>query len=180
MQAQATPEHRRMIPVDGHPGVFKRGNRYVVTWRYRGKLRKSYHRTLTEARRAKGKRASGETEPAARQRFDRYAREWVRTYQGRTRRGISDTTRASYTDAIERFAIPHFGTARLGEITPRTCATSSTRLPSAGSKAARSAATWLRCARCSPRPTTTATCGSTPPLGCAWWCAGSGSTSPTR
>jgi integrase len=106
-----------MIPVDGHPGIYKRGSRYVVTWRYRGKLKKSYHRTLTEARRAKGKRASGDTEPASRQRFDAYAQEWLRTFQGRTSRGLSDSTRASYRDATERFAIPYFGTARLGDIT---------------------------------------------------------------
>lgn len=105
-----------MIPVEGHPGIYRRGTRYVVTWRYRGKLHKSYHRTLTEARREKGKRASGDAEPVARQRFDTYARQWARTYAGRTRRGISDPTRASYTDAIERFAIPHFGSARLGDI----------------------------------------------------------------
>ncbi len=106
-----------MIPVEGHPGIYKRGSRYVVTWKHRGKPRKSFHRTLTEARRAKAKRATGETEPASRRRFDAYARDWVRTYQGRTSRGLSDTTRASYADAIERFAIPHFGTARLGDIT---------------------------------------------------------------
>jgi integrase len=117
MHAEPTPEHRRMIPVEGHPGIFKRGNRYVVTWKHRGKPRKSFHRTLSEARRAKAKRASGDTEPAARQRFDAYARAWVKTYQGRTRCGISETTRASYKDALERFAIPHFGTARLGDIT---------------------------------------------------------------
>jgi integrase len=113
-----TPEHRRVIPVKGHPGIYKRGNRYVVTWKHRGKSRKSLHRTLTEARRAKGMRARGETAPTSRRRFDAYAREWVRAYQGRSGRGISETTRASYADALERRAIPHFGTARLGDITP--------------------------------------------------------------
>jgi integrase len=107
-----------MIPVEGHPGIFKRGNRYVVTWRHRGKLRKTYHRTLTEAKRAKGRRSSGATEPMSRKRFDAYARDWVRTYQGRSGRGVGDATRASYRDALERFAIPHFGSARLGDITP--------------------------------------------------------------
>jgi integrase len=107
-----------LIPVKGHPGIYKRGNRYVVAWKHRGKKRKSYHRTLTEATREKGRRASGATEPASRQRFDAYARDWVRTYQGRTGRGVSEATRASYRDALERFAIPFFGTARLGEIDP--------------------------------------------------------------
>lgn len=106
-----------MIPVEKHPGIYRKGSRYVVTWRYRGKLKKSSHRTLTEARREKAKRAAGDREPAARQRFDAYARAWVDSYQGRTRRGIGDSTRASYRDAIERVAIPYFGTERLGEIT---------------------------------------------------------------
>lgn len=117
MHAEPTPEHRRMIPVDGHPGIYRRGSRYVVTRKHRGKPRKSFHRTLSEVRRAKAKRAAGDTEPASRQRFDAYARTWLASYQGRTRRGISDATRASYKGALERFAIPHFGTARLGEIT---------------------------------------------------------------
>ena len=117
MHTQPTPDDRKMIPVEGHPGVYKRGNRYVVKWKHRGRQHKSYHRTLSEARRAKAKRASGETEPVARQRFDTYARAWVESYRGRTRRGLGDSTRASYRDAIERVAIPYFGSARLGEIT---------------------------------------------------------------
>jgi integrase len=107
-----------MIPVEGHPGIYRKGSRYVVTWRHRGKLRKSSHRTLTEARRAKATRASGETEPASRQRFDAYAREWLRTYQGRTARGVADVTREGYREALERYAIPHFRSTRLGDITP--------------------------------------------------------------
>jgi integrase len=107
-----------LIPVKGHPGIYRRGDRYVVTWKHRGKKRKSFHRTLSAARREKGRRASGATEPVSRQRFDAYAREWARTYQGRSRRGVSAGTRDSYRYALERFAIPFFGTARLGEITP--------------------------------------------------------------
>jgi integrase/recombinase XerC len=105
-----------MIPVEDHPGIYKRGNRYVVKWKHRGRQHKSYHRTLSEARRAKAKRASGDTEPVVRQRFDVYARAWVESYQGRTRRGIGDSTRASYRDAIERVAIPYFRGTRLGDI----------------------------------------------------------------
>jgi integrase len=116
--AQPTPEKRRLIPVEGHPGIYKRGDRYVVKWKHRGKPRKSYHRTLTEARREKGRRASGATEPISRQRFDAYAREWLRTYQGRSGRGVSDKTREGYREALDRYAIPFFGTARLGEIDP--------------------------------------------------------------
>ncbi len=119
MQTQPTPDDRKMTPVEGHPGIYRKGSRYVVTWKHRGKSRKSSHRTLSEAVRAKGRRASGHTEPVARQRFDDYARAWVESYGGRTRRGIGDSTRASYRDAIERVAIPFFRGARLGDITAR-------------------------------------------------------------
>lgn len=38
------------------PGIYKRGGRYVVVWWHRGKQHKSFHRTLAEAREAKGER----------------------------------------------------------------------------------------------------------------------------
>ena len=119
MQTQTTPGDRRMTPIPGHPGIYKRGTRYVVTWKHRGKSRKSSHRTLSEARRAQGRRGAGDTEPVNRRRFDAYAREWVEHYQGRTSRGISKATRDSYRDALERVAIPFFRGTRVGEITAR-------------------------------------------------------------
>ncbi len=42
--------------------------------------------------------------------------EWLDTYRGRTARGLSETTRAGYRDAIERHAVPFFDRKRLGEI----------------------------------------------------------------
>jgi integrase len=105
------------VAVEGHPGIYKRGNSYVVTWRHNGKLRKAAYRTLTEAKRAKAKRVSGDTTPPARQRFDAYARAWVKTYKGRTGRGVGSSTRDSYRDSIERVLIPHFGSAKLEAIT---------------------------------------------------------------
>ena len=42
----------------------------------------------------------------------------ARRYAGRTAKGLSDGTRASYRDAIERLAIPFFGTTRLEHIDP--------------------------------------------------------------
>ena len=40
--------------------------------------------------------------------------------QGRTAKGLSEPTRASYRDAIERLAVPFFGTTRLEHIDPPT------------------------------------------------------------
>jgi integrase len=117
VQTQRTPDHRKLIAIEGHPGIFRRGGSCVVTWRHNGKLKKSSHRTLTEAKRAKAKRVAGDTTPPARQRFDTYARAWVKTYTGRTGRGVRSSTRASYTDAIARILIPHFGNARMEAIT---------------------------------------------------------------
>ena len=47
-----------------------------------------------------------------------YAVEWCDTYQGRTRRGLREGTRAEYRRTIERDVVP-FGTMRLADITAR-------------------------------------------------------------
>jgi integrase len=117
MSTSHSTDHRRMTRVEGHPGIYRKGSRYVVVWKHNGCQHKSSHRTLSEARRAKATRATGDTRPDPRERFDAYARAWLDSTQGRTRRGLSPSTRASYRDAIERMAIPHFGSARLGDIT---------------------------------------------------------------
>ena len=62
--------------------------------------------------------AAGDTQPTSREPFRRYARTWLDSYSGRTARGLSPRTRESYRDAIERFAIPYFGTAPLDRIDP--------------------------------------------------------------
>ena len=43
------------------PGVYKRGDRYVVVWRHRGKQHKAFYATYAEAREAKGRRMGGTT-----------------------------------------------------------------------------------------------------------------------
>jgi hypothetical protein len=49
-----------------HRGIYRRGGRYVVVWRHRGKQHKSFHRTLEEAREAKGLRDAGKRRPTSR------------------------------------------------------------------------------------------------------------------
>jgi integrase len=110
-------DHRRMIAVEGHPGIFKRGNRYVDTWKHRGQAKRRSYRTLTQAVRGRAQRIASEGEPVGHRRFDAYAREWLDTYTGRTSRGVRKSTMDSYRYAIESKAIPHFGTAKLGDIT---------------------------------------------------------------
>lgn len=118
MGTHATPEGRRMIPVDGHPGVWKRGNRYVVKYTHRGKVRKKYLRTLTEVKKFKATIAAGEAHPTSAQTFKSYAAEWLATYKGRSAKGITDETRESYTHALTAHATPFFGTTRLDRIDP--------------------------------------------------------------
>jgi hypothetical protein len=98
------------------PGIYKRGGRYVVVWWHRGKQHKSFHRTLAEAREAKGERQSGNRRPATKQPFPEYARAWLDGYQGRTSRGFDDGTRESYRQAVEQHAIPFFDGFRLCDI----------------------------------------------------------------
>lgn len=102
------------------PGVYKRGDRYVVVWRHRGKQHKSFHRTYSEAREAKAQRASGGSgAPQSRRSFDEYARDWVKHCQGRTSRGLDADTRREYAAVVERHLIPHFGATPIRDIERR-------------------------------------------------------------
>lgn len=102
-----------------YPGIYKRGSRYVITWRDRGVQRKESFRTLAEAREAKGRRQNpGERRAYSNQRFAEYAEAWLESYNGRTVRGIEESTRDTYRKSIERFAIPYFGRWYIKEIEP--------------------------------------------------------------
>ncbi|MCW2926015.1 MAG: Site-specific recombinase XerD [Thermoleophilia bacterium] len=106
------------------PGVYRRGNRYVVVLRDRtGRQFKRSAGTLAEARVLKSTLsadlARGELQVTERMTFERYAREWVETYAGRTSRGIRPQTLADYRRAIERRAIPYFGRMQLADISAR-------------------------------------------------------------
>ena len=104
----------------GTPGIYKRGNRYVVVWTDRGKQHKEFFRTMAEAREAKGRRAMGMTQAASNERFDDYAVKWLETYRGRKpSRGITPFTRKGYKRAIEVHAIPFFGRQRMKDIRPK-------------------------------------------------------------
>lgn len=100
------------------PGVFKRGGRYVVTWRHRGEPKKEFFGTYTEAREAKNRRASGDRRPVSKVRFGAYFDGWIESYAGRTARGFSETTRPEYRRSIVDHALPLWESWRLGEIEP--------------------------------------------------------------
>ncbi len=100
------------------PGIYKRGSRYVVVWRHRGKQHKSFHRTYEEAREAKGRRQAGDSRPASRVRFSDYFDEWIESYAGRTARGLADRSRDLYRRAINDHALRRWDGWRLSEIEP--------------------------------------------------------------
>ncbi len=105
------------------PGIFKRGNRYVFSYRVDGKQRWESFRTLDQARRAKSARTTdierGEFATPSRVTLHEYALAWVVRYQGRGRRGFRENTRDEYRRLLEQYALVHFSERlRLTEITP--------------------------------------------------------------
>lgn len=101
-----------------HPGIYRRGGRYVVVWQHRGRQYKSFHGTIAEALDAQGRRRGPDRTPVTRAGFEDYALEWLETYRGRTSRGLSDRTRASYRQALTARAVPHFRGYRLADVRP--------------------------------------------------------------
>lgn len=110
------------------PGIFRRhkmgcgGGRcdcaYVVMWRHRGRQHKETFRTLAEAREAQGKRRAGDSRPSSRITVEAYFTDWIETYEGRTARGFSETSRSLYRRAINDHALPTWRTWKLGEVEP--------------------------------------------------------------
>jgi integrase len=111
-------DSRRAEAVPNHPGIYRKGSRYQVRYRHNGRQVARSFRTLTEAKRFKGSVNAGEAQPTSREPFRAYALRWLDAYSGRTVKGLSATTRASYRDAITRLAIPFFGTVQLDRIDP--------------------------------------------------------------
>jgi integrase len=106
------------------PGVYNRGSRYVVTFTDpSGVRRKRSAATLAEARLLKSSLtadvARGEYREQSRVRYDEYAAEWVRTFQGRTARGIRPLTLRDYARDLETHVIPRLGRLRVTEVTHR-------------------------------------------------------------
>jgi integrase len=105
------------------PGIFKRGGRYVFSYRVNGRQRWDSCRTLDEARRAKAARTTdigrGEFDQRSRITLREYALDWIDRYQGRGRRGFRDSTRDDYKRILKQYVFKYFPErTRLTEITP--------------------------------------------------------------
>lgn len=116
----------RMEKVAKHPGIYRRGSRYVVVWRDgAGRQKKASARTLEDARKLKRARETdrdrGEHDVLSRTRFREYAEAWVERYQGTGRRGFRESTREDYRRLLRDFAFPFFDDRRgrrLTEVSP--------------------------------------------------------------
>lgn len=132
---QNEPNSRALEPTKT-PGIYRRGNRYVVRYRDgRGKQRKAFATTLAEARDLKASLTTdvkrGEYRALSRITFAEYVPTWVATYAGRTSHGLRETTRRDYARQLgldpdtnnplepARGALAFFGRMRLTEIEPR-------------------------------------------------------------
>lgn len=106
------------------PGVYRRGDRYVVLYRdpY-GRQRSRAASTLAEARLLKSALAAdvarGEYRALSGVTFAEYFPEWIASYAGRTSRGFREQTRQEYKRDLERHALPFFGPMKLSEVEPR-------------------------------------------------------------
>ena len=105
------------------PGIFKRGGRYVFSYRVDGKQRWESCRTLEEARRAKAARQTdigrGEFEERSRVTVHEYLRDWIERYQGTGRRGFREETRNEYRGLLDKYALRYFSARlRLTDLTP--------------------------------------------------------------
>jgi len=124
MQDPSSSPPTRTLKRTGTPGVYRRGNSYVVVFRDRsGKQRKRAARTLAEARKLKASLttdvARGEYRTVSNVTFADYWQQWIDSYSGRTARGFRENTRAEYRRDLEREAAPYFGRMRLAEIEPQ-------------------------------------------------------------
>jgi integrase len=105
------------------PGIFKRGDRYVFSYRVEGAQRWESARTLDEARRARAARTTdvqrGEHTERSRMTLHAYAREWIERYLGKGRGGFREGTRDEYRRQLDQYVFRHFPDgAKLTEITP--------------------------------------------------------------
>ncbi len=102
-----------------HPGIYKRGSRYIVTWRHRGVQHKESCENMATALEVQGERRKPESRAVtSRQWFEDYATAWLDSFTGRTARGIASTSLSDYKRSMETYAIPFFRRYKLGEIEP--------------------------------------------------------------
>lgn len=106
------------VRVEGAPGIYRRGSRYVVTYRdATGAQRRVAARTLREARRLKAERTAtataGAPEPDRRVVFGEYAPEVLRFRSRELRPHVA----AEYERVTKAWLLPRFGKRKLVSLT---------------------------------------------------------------
>jgi integrase len=122
----------KRVPVARHPGIYRRGGRYSYTYTdHLGRQRFGSATTLAEAKTAKAAKttdvARGEFAALSKTTVTEYARTWIASYGGRTKRGISPDTLRDYRKALGLDAdgdltgggfLAYAGKLRMVEVTP--------------------------------------------------------------
>ena len=116
-------DRRPLVPVRNNPGIYRRGDRYVVVARVGGRDRKQvkrFARTLAEARDIQATlraQSGGSQHRQGRTPFVEYAQAWALRYAGRTSKGLKPQTRKDYVSAVGRDDfLEHFHGLRLNEV----------------------------------------------------------------
>jgi integrase len=100
-----------------HPGVYRRGRRYVVVYRHAGRQHKESALTLADARALKIARDAGARSERMGPTPHDYAMTWVRSHGGLARDSIKEQTREEYRRLLSTFALRYFSTdIRLSEL----------------------------------------------------------------
>lgn len=104
------------------PGIYRRGDRYVVVYYANGRQKKETTGTLKAARQLKRQRQveadQGRHVEASKQPYAKFATEWIDRYHGKPGKEFRESTRQDYRRDLE-FSIEFFGrTKQLGQITP--------------------------------------------------------------
>src|SRR5438067_1544729 len=93
------------------PGIFKRGGRYVFSYRVDGRQRWESARSLKSERITDANR--GELEERSTVKLHEYVAEWIDRYQGTSRRGFRDETRSEYRALLDKYALSYFAKGTL-------------------------------------------------------------------
>jgi integrase len=106
------------------PGVYKKGNGYIVIYWADGTQYKESAKTMEAARRLKRSRETdsdrGEFQEQSRETLHAYAAEWIKRYHGNGRRGFRENSRKEYRRLLNKFALKYFKPSlRMTDITPR-------------------------------------------------------------
>ncbi len=99
-----TPAMRRT----SHPGVYRRGTRYVAVYRVEGRQHKESAPTFAQARAIKLAREVEAREQAAGPMLHAYALDWVAGYPGCGHDAIGQHTRVEYHRLLSTFVLKYF------------------------------------------------------------------------